>query len=259
MLLSQVYPNLVAIAISATFSKGSLTLFDVHYALAITASPSTLYIVCVAYLRLFHLLWSQDREWKRKVFRDSLNMATEPGRMVEPGHNSEPEDPPPQINQQEISSRSHNHRRKIKLSTSTLISLGLSLVLPWLWIALQVVASFSTTAFSNSQLCDGMPLSRWFEFQLLSSFLGFLDLMSMRNFWGSTPIQGGLGFLGLLMLVISQLCLVLQRHQIYKRFHAKMKEQGSRDSGLPTRILNYLSTLRVVCWYVLPFQNAGLC
>lgn len=254
MLLSQVYPNLVAIAISVIFDKGSLTLFDVHYALALAASPVTIYVVVSAYLRLFHLLSPQKSPWNSAIFRDECNTETQDGwtyltlrTEAQAGRRLES-----LINRQSAAGQQYPESQKeylrFTISTTTLISLVLSLLLPWLWIALQATVSFSTTAFSNSQLCNGMTLSLWFEFQFLSSFIGILDQVGMRNFWDDVSVKGGLGFFALITLVVCQLCLALHRNDIYREFLAETKRKNVHDNFSLWKLPKSLWTFAVVSW-----------
>jgi len=58
MLLSQVYPILIATA-SSIGSHSDLSLFDAHYAVAVTASPTTVYLVYVSYFRPPTILFNE--------------------------------------------------------------------------------------------------------------------------------------------------------------------------------------------------------
>jgi hypothetical protein len=51
MLLSQVYPILIATA--SSIGSGNLSLFDAHYAVAVTASPITIYLVYSSFRDVF--------------------------------------------------------------------------------------------------------------------------------------------------------------------------------------------------------------
>jgi hypothetical protein len=51
MLLSQVYPILIATA--SSIGSGNLSLFDAHYAVAVTASPITVYLVYSSFRDVF--------------------------------------------------------------------------------------------------------------------------------------------------------------------------------------------------------------
>jgi len=52
MLFSQVYPILIATA--SSIGRGNLSLFDAHYAVAVTASPMTVYLVYSSFRDVFH-------------------------------------------------------------------------------------------------------------------------------------------------------------------------------------------------------------
>lgn len=52
MLLSQVYPILIATA--SSIGSGNLSLFDAHYAVAVTASPITVYLVYSSFRDVFN-------------------------------------------------------------------------------------------------------------------------------------------------------------------------------------------------------------
>ena len=123
MLLSQVYPILIATA--SSIGSGDLALFDAHYAIAVTASPITVYLVYSSF---------------RDVFR-------RPNILFQ------------------------------KLMSSKAVVRYLGLILPLLWLFVNLMTSFYTKAFSDSALCRGMTLSLWIQFQMVSSFMGFLDVL----------------------------------------------------------------------------------
>ena len=122
MLLSQVYPILIATA--SSIGSGDLALFDAHYAIAVTASPITVYLVYSSF---------------RDVFR-------RPNILFQ------------------------------KLMSSKAVVRYLGLILPLLWLFVNLMTSFYTKAF-DSALCRGMTLSLWIEFQMVSNFMGLLDVL----------------------------------------------------------------------------------
>jgi len=117
MLLSQVYPILIATA--SSIGSGNLS-FDAHYAIAVTASPITVYLVYSSF---------------RDVF-------LHPNILFQ------------------------------KLTSSKAVVRYLGLLLPFLWLFVNLMTSFYTKAFSDSELCRGMRLSLWIEFQIASNFVG---------------------------------------------------------------------------------------
>jgi len=169
ILLSQVYPNLIATAFSAFLSRGNLSLFDAHFALAVAASPVTFYICFSAYLDAFRF-------------------------------------------QSTLFNRITSSKRTIRF---------LYLLLPWLWIGLHLYTSFSTTAFRNSDLCHGMTFTLWLEFQVVSNFVGVLDVMGMRDLWNDIEGRGGLGAVSLAAMWVWGIYLTRHRDDIYCEFVAQ--------------------------------------
>jgi len=171
MLLSQVYPILIATA-SSIGSGGGLSLFDAHYAVAVTASPITVYLVYSSF---------------RDVF-------LRPNILFQ------------------------------KLTSSKAVVRYLGLLLPFLWLFVNLMTSFYTKAFSDSELCRGMTLSLWIEFQIASNFVGVLDVMGRRDLIDDIEKRGGLGMVSLLGIWIFGIYLVRHRHDIFYEYQNRRHE-----------------------------------
>lgn len=206
-------------ALNAIFYKGSLTLFDVHYALTVAASPITAYVVVVAYLRMFDILFRKNVQWNGTLFP-------------------------------------HDRERRTflwpEMSASTGFLLTLCLLLPWLLVALRFTASFSTTAFSNSHLCHGMTVSLWFKFQFLSGFLSVIDQVGMRNLAEDISVRGGLGISCSCVTLLCQLCLIRHRNDIYRELATNSRE--ARDRGCLCKIFVNGWSFVAACWYQFCFR-----
>lgn len=194
MLLSQVYPNLLATA--ASIGKKNLTLFDAHLALAIAASPVTFYISISA-------------------FRDLLGY---PNTLFS------------------------------RISTAKHIIRLLGIFFPILWISLHATTSFSTKAFANSHLCEGMTVSQWIEFQAVSNFIGVLDVMGVRDLWSDLEGRGGLGATSLILAWIWAVYFVRHRGEIFENFQARKEEQLLYPIYI--RWLRLIWQIPLSCWWV---------
>lgn len=219
LLLFQFYPTLVAVAVNAIFYKGSLALFDVHYALTVAASPITAYVVAVAYLRVVSILFRKNAQWNGTLFPHEKGRRT----FLWPD-----------------------------MSANTGFLLTLCLLLPWLLVVLRFTASFSTTAFSNSHLCEGMTVSLWFRFQFMSGFLSVIDQIGMRNLAEDISVRGGLGISCFCVALLCQLCLIRHRNDIYRELAANSR--GVRDRGCLFKIFVNGWNFVAACWYKFRFR-----
>ena len=192
MLLSQVYPILIATASSIGSELGELSVYDAHYAVAVTASPITVYLVYSSF---------------RDVF----------------GH--------PNILFQ-------------KLMSSKAVVRYLGLLLPLLWLFVDLMTSFYTKAFNNSELCHGMTLSLWTEFQIASNFISVLDVK--QDLISDIEERGGLGMVSLLGLWIYGIYLVRHRFDIFYEYQTWRRE----SQHLPTWKQIFLTVWYVpmTCW-----------
>jgi hypothetical protein len=141
-LYSQVYPILLATI--ASFHRRNLSLYEAHFAIAVSASPITVYLAYKAFYDLF---------------------------------------------------RQPNRFRPALTDTRNPVARWLALVLPFIWFIVNAIVSFSPTALKNSHLCKGMTIQRWLEFQIVSNFVGVLDVMGRRDLWHDLRGRGGLGAL----------------------------------------------------------------
>jgi len=95
----------------------------------------------------------------------------------------------------------------------------LGIALPLLWLAIDFMTSFHPNAFSNSSKhCQHTPFGLWFEFQILSNFVGILDIMGRRDLWNDFEQRGGLGLLALLTLWIWGMYLVRHKDDILAEY-----------------------------------------
>ncbi|TFK32695.1 hypothetical protein BDQ12DRAFT_707569 [Crucibulum laeve] len=174
MLLSQVYPILISTAFS--IGRKSLSLFDAHFAVAVTASPVSVYL---AYSSLRDLFGCPN------IFFRQITYGKNPIRIM-------------------------------------------GALLPVLWVTVNIVISFSDTAFMDSDLCKGMTIPRWIEFQTVSNFLGVLDVMGRRDLWNDLEGRGGLGAVSLLSMWIWALYLVRHREDIFEEFRIRRSQDFDR-------------------------------
>jgi hypothetical protein len=139
-LYSQVYPILMATI--ASIHRRNLSLYEAHFAIAVSASPITVYLAYRACYDVFR---------QPSLFRPALKDTRNP------------------------------------------VARWLALILPFFWLIVNAIVSFSPTAFKNSDLCKGMTVQRWLEFQIVSNFVGVLDVMGRRDLWSDLRGRGGLG------------------------------------------------------------------
>jgi len=95
----------------------------------------------------------------------------------------------------------------------------LGIALPFLWLAINAMTSFHPKAFSNSSKhCQHASFALWFEYQILSNFVGILDVMGRRDLWNDFEHRGGLGLLALLGLWIWGMYLVRHKDDILAEY-----------------------------------------
>ena len=137
MLLSQVYPIIIATA--ASINTESLSLFDAHFSVMVSASPISIYLVFSA-------------------IRDVFN-------------------------------RPNTLFKKLTYGKTLIRYLGLAL--PILWLAINLIISFSPQAFRNSpQNCQKMTLMDFLQFQFISNLFGVFDVMGNRDLWNDLERRG---------------------------------------------------------------------
>ncbi|KAG2021363.1 hypothetical protein CC2G_006609 [Coprinopsis cinerea AmutBmut pab1-1] len=112
----------------------------------------------------------------------------------------------------------------------------LGLALPWLWLANNVVLSFSTTAFKNSEHCAEMTIPRFLEFMIVSTFTGVLDVLGRRDLYDDLKRRGGLGLISLVVLWVYGWYLARHREEIIRL--AKSAEETPFRTKI-TRVLPY--------------------
>jgi len=177
-LFSQVYPILLATIVSiASVGRTKLSLFEAHFAVAVSASPISAYVVYQA-------------------FYDACQ----------------------------------HPRLFLHLSKDTAVGFArwLALILPFIWLAVNTIVSFSPTAFKNSHLCNGMTVPRWFEFQIVSNFVGVLDVMGRRDLWNDLRSRGGLGAVSVSALWASGVYFVRHLNDILNLFNARRLRDRNR-------------------------------
>jgi hypothetical protein len=162
-LFSQVYPILLATV--ASIGGSMLSLFEAHFAVAVSASPISVY-----------LAW--------KAVHDTCRT---PDLLFHP----------------------------VRYTRNT-VALYLGLLLPLLWLTLNLMVSFHSMAFTNSYLCQGMTVGRWFEFQIVSNFVGVLDVMGRRDLWSDLRGRGGLGAVSVGALWVWGVYFVHHRSDIWE-------------------------------------------
>ena len=176
MLLSQVYPIMLATA--ASINTDNLSLFDAHFAVAVTGSPVSVYLAYSA-------------------ARDVFNR---PNMLF----------------------------RKLTHGKTLIRCLGLAL--PFLWFAINLTISFSPRAFRNSpENCQKMTIIGWFEFQVVSNFIGVLDVMGRRDLWNDLRDRGGLGAISLALMWIWAVYLVRHRYDILNEIRLRQERQATHD------------------------------
>ncbi|KAF9035925.1 hypothetical protein BJ165DRAFT_1615332 [Panaeolus papilionaceus] len=198
MLLSQVYPILIATASSV--KTDNLSLFDAHFATAVTASPISVYIAYSS-IRDFFL---------------------EPNTLF----------------------------RRIKRGRKVIRFLGASL--PFFWIAINVITSFHPRAFQNSpEYCRGVQFSQWLLFQIVSNFVGVLDVMGRRDLWSDIEGRGGLGAVSLISMWIWAIYLVRHRFDILEEMAYRRQTQSRLERRRCIRVILAIKDVPFACWHVI--------
>ncbi|KAF9468680.1 hypothetical protein BDZ94DRAFT_1304436 [Collybia nuda] len=174
--------------------KAKLTLFEAHFAVAVTASPVTVYLVYKSYaeLLMFLSLRYPTEEFTSRFTSKDINV-TKTG-----------------VNARAITTVAR--RGVAKFSTCAVVALGV--LIPISWMMLNLVVSYSTTAFTNSHYCQNLPLGSWFEYQVLSNFVGVLDVMGKRDLWNDVTSRKGLGIVSLVALWLWGILFVHHLHDI---------------------------------------------
>lgn len=204
-LFSQVYPVLLATV--ASIGRSKLSIFEAHFAVAVSASPVTVYLAYMAFPEL---------DGKRSLFRD-LTKDTKNG-----------------------------------------VARWLAMILPILWLSLNLVISFHPTAFRNSYLCKGMSFGRWFEFQLVSNFIGVLDVMGRRDLWNDLQGRGGLGAVSVGALWVSGVYLVRHREDIWEVFKERRSNLPSLHWGSSARLIHAIWKIIMIPWEVILAAHSWL-
>ncbi|KAF9058199.1 hypothetical protein BJ165DRAFT_1334626, partial [Panaeolus papilionaceus] len=198
MLLSQIYPILVATASSV--NTDNLSLFDAHFATAVTASPISVYIAYSSIRDLF----------------------LEPNTLF----------------------------RRIKRGRKLIRLLGA--LLPFFWIAINVITSFHPNAFRNSpEYCKGVPFSQWLLFQIVSNFVGVLDVMGRRDLWSDIEGRGGLGAVSLISMWIWAIYLVRHRFDILEEMAYRRQTQSRLMRRRCIRAVLAIKDVPFACWHVI--------
>lgn len=121
----------------------------------------------------------------------------------------------------------YRHRgrfRHLMTHTANTAAHWLALLLPFLWLTVNIIVSFSETAFQNSRLCKGMTVGRWLEFQIVSNFVGVLDVMGGRDLWDDLHDRGGLGAVSVCALWAWGVYLVRHHTEIWYLYHERRQD-----------------------------------
>jgi hypothetical protein len=114
-----------------------------------------------------------------------------------------------------------NFLRNISKDTKATFAHLLSLILPIFWLSLNLVISFSSSAFINSSLCRGMTLQYWLAFQVASNFLGALDVMGGRDVSTDWRSRRGLGIVSVFTMWLYGVYFVRHRNDIWDLFNMR--------------------------------------
>lgn len=232
-----------AILLSALSTIGcpeaKLSLFEAHFAVAVTASPVTVYLVYKAYEEVFLLvaiLVTRRLPPEGGVARLALN---DTGPTVKSNARTVADD-----------------AKKGVGKFTTYVVVALAALLPVSWMMLNLVVSYSTTAFKNSYYCRNLPLGSWFEYQVLSNFAGVLDVMGRRDLWNDIKARKGLGIVSLIALWIWGILFVHHRHDIWIKI--QLRKRTYRHWWWPFRYLRHLWTFVKTPWSALPLASKYL-
>jgi hypothetical protein len=143
----------ILLSTATTIGRDKLTLFEAHFAVAVTASPVSVYLVYKGFREVFHLY------------------------RLRP-----------------------SSRAQLKANGPTAAALFLACALPFSWTALNAVVSYHPKAFKNSHYCKGLSFKDWLEYQVVSNFVGVLDVMGKRDLWNDIKSRYGLGVISLVAL-----------------------------------------------------------
>jgi len=199
MLLTQVYPIMIATA--GSIKKDNLTLFDAHFAVAVTASPTSFYLVY-------------------SCIRDVMGC---PNTLFS------------------------KLRRESGPATNIICAFGLAL--PILWLGVNLTISFSPNAFKDSHIhCKEMTFARWFEFQIVSNFVGVLDVMGRRDIWNDLSGRGGLGAISLAVMWVWAVYLVRHRKDIYEEIRFRRSDVARAKASWFARKWRFLLDIPASCW-----------
>jgi hypothetical protein len=174
-LLCTVFPILLATA--ASVGRGKLTLYESHFAIAVTASPISIYLVYRAIYEAY---------------------------------------------------RYPTFLRHISEDTEVTFAHVASLILPVFWLSLNLVISFSSSAFINSSLCKGMTLQYWLAFQAESNFLGALDVMGGRDLSVDWYSRKGLGIVSVFTMWVWGVYFVRHRRDVWDLFNMRKSSYKNR-------------------------------
>ena len=86
-----------------------------------------------------------------------------------------------------------------------------------------------------------MTFIGWFEFQVMSNFIGVLDVMGLRNLWNDLEGRGGLGAIVLALMWIWAVYLVRHRYDILNEIRRRQERQA---------IHNFFRRKSLVVWNV---------
>lgn len=138
---------------------------------------------------------------------------------------------------------------KIPSHKARTLILIMGLILPLLWLSVSLVTSFSTIAFRNSGFCRGMTFPRYFEFVLVSSFTGVLDVLGRRDIWDDLSKRWGLGLISLVGMWIWAVYLVRHREEIARECFSPMQDI-KLQKGLRKRHLRLAMEYLLLVWRV---------
>jgi hypothetical protein len=72
-----------------------------------------------------------------------------------------------------------------------------------------------------------MTVIGWFEFQVVSNFIGVLDVMGRRDLWNDLEGRGGLGAISLTLMWIWAVYLVRHRYDILNEIRLRQEPQAT--------------------------------
>jgi len=189
------------IATAGSTNTDHLTLFDAHFAVAVTASPIS-----------FHLVYSS--------IRDAIGR---PNTLFS------------------------KLRRESGPATNIIRTFGLAL--PILWLGVNLTISFSPHAFKDSHIyCKDMTFARWFKFQAVSNFVGFLVLMPVMGEGEILSGRGGLVPISLAAMWVWAMYLVRHRQDIYEEIRYRRSDEARVRAPWFARKWHFLHDIPAACW-----------